>query len=376
MKRCLIALNGFKECASGVELSTLLRQFLREKNNDDKIEFIVKPISDGGDGFLEVVEYQFDIKIIKLKAMLPFDEKRTEFLIGYSEKEKTVFIESAKIIGLNIVPPQKRNPLKLSSAGFGEILKTLNALKNKGDVEIEKVIAGTGGTATSDLGIGALSSLGLKLFDSEGFELKAVPEYFMSVKNIEFGNLEKISFELEFVLDVENPLFGKNGANQTFAKQKGADAKDISMLEKGFENILSLLPENILEGKRLSGAGGGLAAGFEIFYNVKYKSARDFILKDLSLSGENSNFDLVISGEGKLDNQTGMQKGVQVIVDEFQSKIPVLLIAGSVENYSASQNVKIIELRKYFSSIDESIKNYKIGLKKAADEIIAQYLTD
>ncbi|NOX18472.1 MAG: glycerate kinase [Chlorobi bacterium] len=373
MKKVLIALNSFKECASSVELSELTKNLLLEKLDSKENEFVVKPISDGGDGFLETVARQFNLELFNIEISTPYDEDKMICPVGYSKNDKTIYIESAKILGLNIIPHDKRKPLELSSKGFGEIFKALKNLMDKGERQIEKVVVGVGGTGTSDFGIGALSQLGLKIFDEDGKTPAPQPKNFLLAESIKFGSLERLPFELEFVIDVENELLGKTGANHLFAAQKGANEKEIETLERGFEKIISLTPDNLLRGKKLSGAGGGLPAAFKIFYNAKYKSAKDFILNDLSLSSENSNFNLVISGEGKLDNQTELQKGVQIIIDEYKRKVPVVIIAGIVGNYSADENVNVIELKKYFTSIDESIKNYKTGFKKAIDEIVEKY---
>ena len=125
--------------------------------------------------------------------------------------------------------------------------------------------------------------------------------------------------------------------------------------------------------ENLSGAGGGLAAGLSIFFNAKLKSAKEFILKDLSISKIKNDIDYVVTGEGYFDAQSLMEKGTGIIIDEFKdSAKKIFLVCGRIDQKVKEKlngNVYCIELQKYFSSKEESINNFENGIELACKEI-------
>jgi len=127
MKNVLIAINSFKECADAVQVSNLFNKYL------DKSLFRVvqKPISDGGDGFLEVCRFHFGLEILDYSISSPYDETYFDCKVGLDRKSKTLFIESAEVLGLKKIPNEKRHPLQLSSKGLGDLLQLIiNDIKN------------------------------------------------------------------------------------------------------------------------------------------------------------------------------------------------------------------------------------------------------
>ncbi|MGE5681884.1 MAG: glycerate kinase, partial [Bacillota bacterium] len=301
MLRILIAPNSFKECADSVTISGYiesdLRRLLREKY---KTSFtpIVRPISDGGDGFLEVCREIFNLKILQYKISSPWDETPVNCQVGYSKDRGIIFIESANVLGMKIIPKERRNPLLLSSKGMGELLLQLKEDKAKGELSFGKVVVGIGGTGISDFGIGMCSVLGLKLFSSSSEELVPIAQNFSETSKIVWQKPE-LPYEIEVILDVDNPLLGDNGACRVFSRQKGATDAQVELLESGISKLVNLLREEFPDNnnKPLYGAGGGLAAAFSYLLDAESKFARDFIRKDLSIN-KNLKADLVITGEG------------------------------------------------------------------------------
>ena len=367
--KILVAPNSFKECSDSVNISDLIYENLKAKLGD---KIIRAPISDGGDGFTEVCNYYFKGKKLTYTISRPYGNSTFECEIFYSNEARTVFIESANILGLKIIPKEYRNPLLLSSKGIGEILQFLEKEK----FSIEKVIIGIGGTGTSDMGLGACSVFGLTLINNKDKKkYEVIPENFSFVDSIKWRN-HNLLFEIKFVLDVNNPLTGVNGAIRIFSKQKGADENMMLILESGFNNILNLLNDKKLldSSKQLSGAGGGIPAGFSILFNSRDINADDFILNFLGLKEKIKIVDLVITGEGSFDSQSLMGKGAGIIVNEaLKLGKEIVLICGKVEEKLKSplrKNVKYLELQSYFNSTEESIKNYKMGIEKACEEIV------
>jgi len=371
--KVLVAPNSFKECADSVELVTLFENGFDKhlpKNIKSKIKFDYKPISDGGDGFLEVCKYHLGLEKLHFEISYPYSEEKFLCPVGYWESKKILFIESAEVLGLKKIPEDQRKPMELSSKGMGELLiQILDGIDN-GLLDVEHVIIGIGGTGTNDLGLGMMEVFGLELYDKNDNKLDVLPKNFELVEKIVVPEVN-FPFKLETIIDVENPLLGEKGACKSFAHQKGATEFDIVHLEKGFENILHELELEKEFIAKLSGAGGGLAAAFKIFFNAEEKFASDFIEKYLEIKLENSDYNLIITGEGKFDFQSFMNKGSMIIANKFaQKNIPVYIVCGEAEGILPDdENIHLIELAEYFDSTEESIANIDKGIDIACKQI-------
>ena len=369
MKNILIAVNSYKECADAVEASRLFNKYL------DKSLFKTKqkPISDGGDGFLEVCKFNFGLEILTYRITTPYDESYMDCRVGLDKKNKTLYLESAEVLGLRKIPLEKRRPLLLSSKGLGDLLQQVKKDIEKQVIDVKKIIIGIGGTGTMDLGLGACSRLGLKIYDSYGSELKVLPENFCNAAKIEFQP-SKLPFEIEIILDVENPLLGKDGGI-IYGRQKGASNAELKVIELGWNKIANILNKNELTGvtKELSGAGGGLSLGLGLIQDCTKRKAFDFISKDLNLGNNISNVDMIITGEGSFDEQSLMGKGAGTIISMFEREnIPIVLCSGKIDGEVSdklSMNIFPIELSRYYNSVEESIDNFEESIKFACNEI-------
>ncbi len=365
MKNILVAVNSFKETADAVEVSKLFDKYL------DKSLFnvIQKPISDGGDGFLQVCNFYFNLELIEYSVVTPFDETFFDCKVGLDRNNKVLYIESAEILGLKRIPHIKRHPLQLSSKGFGDLLELIIEDIEEYKYEVDKIVIGIGGTGTMDLGLGMCSYFGLKVFDSYGSELEIIPENFPKVAEIEFEK-PHLPFTVEAVLDVNNELFGKEGGI-IFGKQKGASGAELKVIELGWTKIIKTLKNNKLNNttEDYSGAGGGLTVGLKLLAEIKKKYAFDFISNDFKLNN-NLNIDMVITGEGSFDKQSFMGKGAGSIISFFEKEnIPVILCCGKIDrniSETLSMNVFPVELQTY---IEDPINNFEEAIKIACGEI-------
>lgn len=369
--KILISPNSFKECINSVKLSSLIQQELADLQH---VELIVKPISDGGDGFLEVCKFHFGGEIIDYKISTPYDNSELICPVLYNNNSKTVYIESANVLGLKVVPDEFRKPLKLSSKGLGELLLKIENDVISGRFSIEKVVIGIGGTATMDLGAGACSVLGLTLFNEENIKLLPIPENFSKVKNYNWEN-ESFPFLLDIILDVDNPLLGKDGSVRVFGKQKGVSDKDIVLIEKGFGNIVNILRNSKLIDlpNNYYGAGGGIPTLFHHILNANVIRANEFIMNDLGIINLKKSIDTVITGEGAFDKQSFMGKGAGIILKEFgENSKRIFLICGTVKNdiqKKLPENIFYIELSQFFNHKEESILNIESGIRLACIKI-------
>ncbi len=370
----LICPNSFKECADSSTISEMIREkFI----TDSKHNLEIKPLTDGGDGFLKSCQIIYDIEGFNSLFIRNYVDGLNQFNLLYLKKDKRVFIESADIIGLKVIPDSKRNPMKLNSKDIGFILKELSSLVKSQKIQIESVWIGIGGTATIDFGIGACSQLGLKLFDNKSKQLEPVPQNFIKTQRLEF-EFPKLPFRIICIVDVDTELIGDPGAIEMFGPQKGAAIDDIKNIKNGIKNILNLIQSdlNLSVPKNLNGAGGGLAAGLNIFLNAEIISAKHFIRTEILKGIDFRKIDTVISGEGKFDIQSLEGKATGVIVELCkQYSIPLFLINGSTElpdKIKLPDNVFCINLTEFYHSKNEAIINFEEGIKRATEIVIKQ----
>lgn len=371
-KTILLAPNSFKECADSLTVSSIMSESIKSRSDFTVIE---KPLSDGGDGFLKVCEKLYSTNRLSYYITRIYDNQLTPVDLLYSKDRRTIYIESAEIIGLKKIPVGSRNPLHVSTKNLGNLLQQLSRDINSQDLIVEKVIIGVGGTATVDFGLGLASVFGVKVLDEDDNELEVIPSNYLKIKDI-ITSETSLPFQVEAIVDIKTPLFGQNNAIKMYSKQKNATDEEIKYLIKGFNNIYNILKNNkIIESdKELNGSGGGLAAGLEIFLNARLIPAETFIENEILRDTALSEIDAVITGEGVFDRQSLENKGAYIILNKFKNlPIPIFIICGKFDKSISKvlpKNVIVIELQKFFVTREESIKNYKIGLKKAANDII------
>ncbi|MFO7525474.1 MAG: glycerate kinase [Ignavibacteriaceae bacterium] len=371
-KKILLAPNSFKESADSVTISNFIFNQLRLSDNFSVIEM---PISDGGDGFLSVCEKLYNGIRLTYSVKNVYNDQIGPVDVIYVKSDNTVYVESAEVIGLKKVPGNFRYPMQLNTVPLGQLLKKLVQDVQNSKLRVDRVIIGVGGTSTVDFGLGVAYVFGLKIHNNNGLELDVKPVNFTRIDSIHFEKII-LPFKIHIIADVETPLFGKNNAIKVYSEQKGANSDDISELRKGFSNIYNIIKnKGIIEiPNLLYGAGGGLAAGMQIFFNADVTSSKNFINDQILNNINLDEIGAVITGEGSFDKQSLESKGAYTIIHKFMgADLPIFLICGKFDKKvlpDLPEYVKVIELIKYFNSSEESIKNYKTGLKRAVIEIV------
>ncbi len=368
--KILIAPNSFKECADSASIADLFYYYLGHQKN---VILISKPISDGGDGFLNVCMENFGLDIISYKIPLPFGRRLIDCEVGYSKNDRKIYIESANCVGLKLIPSDKRHPLLINSRAMGVLLQRIIADIKAEKIFVDKVIIGIGGTGTNDMGIGMLSEFGLKLIDAKGLRIRPIPGNFGLVKKMVWEKIN-LPFQIDLISDVNNHLLGAFGASKTFGRQKGLTGNEIKIAEKGFSNIIKIIEEQRISTspKLISGAGGGLAAGFQIFLDSNIIFSDKFISRNLGIK-KTTRYSAVITAEGSFDNQSFMNKATGTIIKKFaETGTKIFLVCGILDKKMRNklpENVHPVELKKYFKSKSDSIKYYKEGIRLASEEI-------
>ena len=370
MTRILIAPNSFKECADSVEIGSLLEFELRKLSGG--LDITTLPLSDGGDGFLRVCARQFQLKILHADIPACYGEEHISVPFGYSSTLKTMYIESAIVVGLAIVPSSHRKPLQLTSAGLGMLLQKIEEMQLAGKLDIQKIVVGLGGTAINDLGLGLAAVFGIQLLDEKNNKLTPLPVNFTLAKNIILPS-RRLKIPLELIVDVEADLVGEKGTSRVFGPQKGASAEDVAKLDAGFQNILEILEK---DGKfnfsdRKIGAAGGIGVGLSLIGGTNFVSAESFLRENLRLREHIKNADIIITGEGHYDEQSRMKKAPDVVISE-SNKLgkKVIFIAGDASRIPGTSHYHLFTLRKYFRDTEDSIKNFKLGIEFVSHDVL------
>ncbi len=374
--KVLISPNSYKGSASSVEAADYFEKYLCKSNN---VEIIKRPVTDGGDGFLDVCKANFNLKIFVIKIPAPFKNKFLRCRIGYDEINQAVYIESADVLGLKVIPAKRQRAIELNSFGLGILLKELDQRNLQKKLIIKKVFVGIGGTGTNDLGLGAASAFGLRIINKNRKSMHAIPLNFESINDI-YIPMIKLSFKIFTITDVANPLTGRRGATMMFGKQKGSTDEEIKLIEKGFLNIVKILKQKnyISKYEKLNGSGGGLAAGLKIFFDSHQISASDFILNYLGLKKYEGKVNYVVSGEGFFDEQSLMKKAPGIIIDLFRnSGKKIFLCCGIIDKNSlaaAGDKIIPIEFISFWKTKNESLSLIEESIKIASREIL-KYIT-
>lgn len=329
MKKIVIAIDSFKGCLTSLEAGQTAARGV--KSISHRTETVVIPIADGGEGWLDVLVTATQGEYIPLKAHDPL-MRTIETRYGVSGDGGKAIIEMAAVSGLPLVPVGERNPMRTTSFGTGELI--CDALRRG----CREFIIGIGGSATNDAGLGMLQALGYRFLDKAGNVLGTGGQIMGEVAAIDDSGaipaLRKARFTV--ACDVRNPFYGPEGAAPVFARQKGADDAMIRTLDEGMRALAKVM--QAYTGKDIAlqpgaGAAGGMGGGFLAFLNAKLMLGTELLLDAIRFGEQIKGADLIITGEGKADRQTAMEKVPCGILKEARKEhIPVVLIAGSVED--------------------------------------------
>lgn len=341
--KILVVSDSFKGSLSSKRIGEIIKSELKEHEVD------VIPISDGGEGFIESVDSFLNLQKVIVNT---YDAILREIEVDYAVCKSRAFIELSKICGLSLLEDEKRNPLYTTTYGLGIVIK--DAI-NKG---YRDIYLGIGGSSTNDIGIGLLTALGLYTNNQalNNYDLKEI----ISINTLELNELLK-NVQITVLYDVENILLGENGATYTFALQKGA--VDLNDLENNIKSFIKLINDNIYLYRKGSGASGGVGYGLMRFTNAKLIKGIDFILDNMDYSKIQNKYDYIITGEGKIDEQTKYGKVVNGIINKTIDKNKMIVISG-INELNDELGVRMYSVVPNICSIAESLREPEKYLRK------------
>jgi len=307
--RVLVAFDKFKDALTAPAACAAAARALRAKHPDWQLDLC--PLTDGGEGFTEILTQAASGRLERVEvpgprgapaqAMLGFvsaanlpPAARTHLRVA-----NTIAIaDLASASGLALLKPEQRNPWHTTTAGVGELLRC--AATQRPDA----ILLGLGGSATNDLGLGALHALGLRFIDAFGARLDPPrPTKWHQLVRVE-GRVELPPLFL--ACDVTNPLLGRHGATATFGPQKGLPPLDVLELETRAAHVAAILCDHCQQGRALvdtpgAGAAGGTAFGLMVAAGAKLVPGFDIVSDWLDLPKRIGAANLIITGEGRFD---------------------------------------------------------------------------
>lgn len=353
--KILLAPDKFRGSLTAPEVCQAMTDGIRMVSPD--IEVVSLPMADGGEGTLDLLLWYSAGKKIITKVHDPLG-RTIEAEYGLSADGKMAFIEMATASGLRLLQPEERNPLKTSTFGTGELIKS--AIENG----IGNLILGIGGSATNDAGIGMAAALGWQFLDENNQIVEPIGENLIKIKSFKApfpigGNGVGNGVKIYVACDVTNPLYGINGAAHVYAPQKGADAEAVQLLDDGLRNIYDVAVRDLQSEQKGWGAAGGLGFGSVMFLGAELKEGVKLLMDFCDFDKHLEDVDLVITGEGKIDNQTLQGKLIGGITQKTSEKnIPIAAICGTLA-------VEPVELEKIGITYAASILNRPMDLDEA-----------
>lgn len=368
----LVAPDSFKGSLTASDAASIITRAIRSVVSGAKI--IQIPIADGGEGTVETLVSTSLGYFIESEVMNAYGG-RDIVPWGILGGSQTAVLEIASCAGLPNTPIKKRDPKFTTTYGLGELIK--EAIKE----HCSEILIGLGGSATNDGGAGMAQALGLRLLDRHGKEIERGGAALIHLHSIDYSKKDSRLNKKRFtgMCDVDISLLGPNGATMMFAKQKGASDEDLNLLEDALANYTEVIRRDSgidVASIPGSGAAGGLGAGLLAFLNADLRTGIDFILDRVEFDKHCALSDFIITGEGKIDDQSKHGKALSGITARAKRfKRPVIAFAGIVDEQDTKLKKALHVDAMYCitpenQSENEAIQNAARNLEARVKEII------
>jgi glycerate kinase len=320
----LVAPDKFKGSLTAAEVAGHIVTGLRRVAGNG-LTTTCAPVADGGDGTLDAA-FAAGFERVPVRASGPTGERVDA---AYGRRWEEAIVELASVCGLAMLPGGRREALRASSFGVGEVICAAM------DAGCVRIVLAVGGSASTDGGAGMLQALGAQVRDRAGAPLGRGGAARREARSLDLSALHPAVRRTEFIVasDVDNPLCGPQGAAAVYGPQKGASPADVAMLDEGLRQWAAVVAATGAgwEAEPGAGAAGGVGFGALAVLGAALRPGIGMILELTGFAGKLGAADLVITGEGSLDEQTLRGKapaGVAAVACD--RGVPVLAIAGRV----------------------------------------------
>ncbi|MDJ0866828.1 MAG: glycerate kinase [Myxococcota bacterium] len=325
--KIVIAPDSFKESLTAREVCEAIEAGFRLVL--PRARYVQVPVADGGEGTMQALVDASGGRLERVRVTGPLGDP-VEARFGMLGDGRTAVVEMAEASGLQRVPPDRRDPMRASSYGTGELIR---AALERG---VGHLIVGIGGSATNDGGAGMAQALGVALRDRAGREIGRGGGALAELERIDASQLDPRldGVRIEAACDVTNPLSGERGASAVFGPQKGATPAMVAELDANLAHFGTLIerqcgaPVVDVPG---AGAAGGLGAGLLGLLGARLRPGVEIVLDAVGMDAHVEDADLVVTGEGRIDGQSVHGKtpcGVAYVARRAGAR--VIAMAGSL----------------------------------------------
>jgi len=368
MKKCIIIPDSFKGTMSSIEICDIIQSKVKEFYPN--CETITIPVADGGEGTVDCFIHALGAKKVNVRATGPYNEPLECYYARYNHM---AVIEMAQTAGLPQVEHRK-NPAVTTTFGTGLTLK--KAIEDG----CTDIIIGLGGSCTNDGGVGAACAIGVKFYDENGNSFIPTGNSLKKIKRIDTSEAKQLlsNCKITAMCDIDNPMYGENGAAYVFGPQKGADEEMVKELDQNLRALSQAIIDNLgIDVSNLPGAGaaGAMGAGIVAFFGGTLKSGIHTVLDIVHFDDIIEDADMIFTGEGKIDGQSLRGKVVIGIAERAKKKnIPVIAIVGAIgEDAEKSYEMGVSSIFSINrAAIDFEISRYqsKDNLKATMDSLM------
>jgi glycerate kinase len=328
--KVVIAPDKFAGTRSAAEAADAIARGWRSARPDD--ELVRAPMADGGAGTLDVVAAAVP-EARRVEVEVADARGRARAGAWLALPDGRALVEAAEACGLAWLDHDERDPRRTTTYGVGQLLLAAAA------TEPSQIVIGLGGSATNDGGAGMALALGHRLLRADGNGLKVGGEHLVELHEVRYRPPELVPVTI--ASDVTNPLLGPDGAVAVFAPQKGASDRDLPTLERGLAHFADVVERDLPGGpwrdRAGAGAAGGLGFGLLAFCGAEMASGADAVASLVGLDAHLRDADVVVAGEGKLDDQTAAGKTPAFVAEHGRrAGARVLAVAGQVEGDGAA----------------------------------------
>jgi len=325
MKRILLIPDSFKSTMTSFEVCGLMADAIR--HHYPKADIVSVPVADGGEGSVDAFLLAVGGQRIEAIVQGPFGEEMTSFF--GSLPDGTAVIEMAACAGLPLALGRLA-PELATTYGVGQLM--VDAAQHGAS----RLIVGLGGSCTNDGGCGAAAAAGIKFIDRLGWPFVPTGQTLVDIARIDVGGLLPLFRDVSIVgmCDIDNPMFGPNGAAHIFGPQKGADPAMVEKLDTGLRHLARQIKHDLgidVDTVPGGGAAGAMGAGLVAFFGASLQPGIEAVLDAVDFTELSKGADLVLTGEGKFDSQSLRGKVVIGVARRAQaSGIPVVAVVGDI----------------------------------------------
>lgn len=325
--RVIVAPDKFKGTLTAEEAARAIGDGWRRAVPDAEVEQV--PMADGGEGTLDALVAALGGERFTEPVTGPLGDPvlATWASVRTSQGPMGV-VEMARASGLTLLSTGRRQPLRASSYGTGQLIRAAAASG------VRRLLVCIGGSASTDGGAGMAQALGVRLLDAEGRDLSPGGGALLELARIDLRGLDRAVAAMRVVVatDVDNPLTGANGAAFVYGPQKGASPEDVALLDRALGHFAAVIHRDLgidVRDEPGAGAAGGLGAGLIAFLGAHVRPGVEVVMEAVGLRERLQGADVVVTGEGSFDAQSLRGKTPAGVLRAAQEmRVPAIVLCG------------------------------------------------